>query len=98
MMLLLGTPADEENDNGLAADTVWESEIGDSDLDCPVEEPVSEVKGEYFLCKIVCCCLFSLVLITKLAFETAGRAVPTTFAVLITTGDCLVVTDIPFTK
>ena len=43
-------PADEANDKGLAADKVWESEMGDSDREAAVDEPVSEVKGEYFLC------------------------------------------------
>ena len=28
--------------------------MGDSDLEAAVEEPVSEVKGEYFLCNTEC--------------------------------------------
>jgi hypothetical protein len=35
-----------ENESGDDAETVWESETGDSDLEA--DEPVSEVMGEYF--------------------------------------------------
>ena len=94
---LFAALVEEANDSGLAADTVCESDIGDSDLDAAVDEPVSEVSGEYFLCKTEC--LVSIVL-TKFALEEvdAGRLVPITFAVLITTGTGLAETDVPLTS
>lgn len=39
--------ADDRKESGLDAETVWESDIGDSDLEA--EDPVSDVNGEYFL-------------------------------------------------
>ena len=99
LIRLLVTPlVDDAKDNGLAAETVCESDIGDSALEAAVEvEPVSEVNGEYFVCKTEWF-LVSIVL-TRFAFdEHVGIVVPTTFAVLITTGICLAETDIPFTS
>ncbi len=39
--------AEDRNESGLEAETVWESDIGDSDLEA--EDPASDVNGEYFL-------------------------------------------------